>query len=180
MDIINFTLLEYMNQPPEVIESYLIALRYLKPKETEIELIQMKFEDVEFIKQEIDSTGDKALIEIIAKVQNCTEKKVLDFKILDFFGFLNSVREQLKRIYKAEESLIPSDVDFKFEAVNGSERLAKFGVLNTLESLSNGDATKYPYFLNLPYAEVFAIMLMRKEASDIRKEMKEIKTTKND
>lgn len=181
MEIENFTLFEYCNQPPEIIESYLTALQYIKPKETKRELLHMKLKHIEMIKQNIDSGEDKDLIEIVAKVQKCTKEEILDFTIIDFFGLLNSIREQLKVIVKAEENaLTPSDVDFKFEAVGGSERLAKFGIFNTLEHLSNGDATKYKYFLNLPYSEIFTILLMRKTTSEIQKEMKEIKTTKND
>jgi hypothetical protein len=177
MIIDNFKLIEYLNQPPEVIEQYLIALRYLKPKETEQQLYKMKLKEVEEIKQDIDSGEDRDLIKIVALVQNCTQEEVLDFKIIDFFGLLNSIREQIKVILTAEENAFtPSKLNVKWEMVNGAERMSKFGIYNTLESLSNGDATKYEYFMNMEYSEVFTILLMRKTASDISQEMNEIKT----
>ncbi|MGD2113429.1 MAG: hypothetical protein PVG07_00140 [Acidobacteriota bacterium] len=160
-----------------MIEQYLIALRYLKPKETEQQLYKMKLKEVEEIKQDIDSGEDRDLIKIVALVQNCTQEEVLDFKIIDFFGLLNSIREQIKVILTAEENAFtPSKLNVKWEMVNGAERMSKFGIYNTLESLSNGDATKYEYFMNMEYSEVFTILLMRKTASDISQEMNEIKT----
>ena len=177
MIIENFKLIEFINQPPEVIERTMIALRYLKPIKTKREIFHMKLKHVELIKTSINSTQDEDLIKIISKVQKCKKKEVFNIPIIEFFGILNSIRKQLEVIVKAEENALkPSEINMKWEAVNGSERKAKFGILNTLEFLSNGDRTQYQYFNNLEYSEVFAILLMIKEDSDIQKDMDKIKT----
>lgn len=181
MIIENFKLIEYLNQPPEIIEGYLIALRYLKPLETEQEVFHMTLRDVEFIKNSIDSGEDRVLIEIISKVQKCTEEEVLDLPIINFFGLLNSVRKQLKVILTAEENaLTPSEVNVKWEAVEGTQRMSRFGIYNTLESLSGGDALKYKLYMKMSYSEVFTILFMRKTASDLQREMNSIKLKKDE
>lgn len=177
MIIENFKLIEYLNQPPEVIEKYLIALRYVKPGETVQEIYHMKLKHVEMIKNTIDSGEDTDLIEIVSKVQKCTKEDVLDIPIIEFFSLLNSIRKQLKVILTAEDNaLSPSEINVKWEMVEGTERMSKFGIYNTLESLSGGDALKYKQYMNMSYSEVFTILLMRKTAADIQREMNKIKT----
>ena len=177
MEIKNFKLIEYLNQPPKLIEEYLIVLRYIKPIETKQEIHFMSLRNVELIKTTIDSGNDLDLIEIISKVQNCTKEEVLDIPIIEFFGLLNSVRQQLEKIIAAEENaLTPSEVNVKFEIVDGMKRMSKFGIYNTLESLSGGDALKYEAYMNMTYSEIFTILLMRKTASDIQNEMNKLKT----
>ncbi|MCK5344572.1 MAG: hypothetical protein KAR20_14260 [Candidatus Heimdallarchaeota archaeon] len=177
MTIENFKLKEYLLQPPEVIEEYLVALRYLKPRETKREIFNMKLKHVEMIKRVLDSGNDRDLIVVVSKVQKISEEDVIDLSIIEFFGVVASVREQLKVIVTAEENgLTPTNTDFKWEAVQGSQRMSKFGIYNTLESLSGGDALKYKAYMNMNYAEVFTILLMRKTASDLQREMSQIKT----
>ena len=177
MIIENFKLIEYLNQTPEVIEKYLIALRYVKPVETKREIFHMKLKHVELIKDTINSGNDNDLVKIVSKVQKCTKEKVVDLPIIKFFGILNSIKEQLKVIIKAEEnSLTPNGVDMKYEIVEGAKRMSRFGIYNTLESLSGGDALKYKAYMNTSYSEIFTILLMRKTASDIQREMETIKT----
>jgi len=177
IEIENFKLIDLLNQEQDLIQNYVVALRYVKPKETKRDLFNMKLKHVELVKQTIDSGEDRDLIKIISKVQKCTEEEVLDFPIIEFFGLLNSIREQLNLIVTAEENaLTPSESNLKWEAVNGGERMAKFGIYNTLEMLSGGDATKYSHYMNMAYSEVFTILLMRKTASDLSHEMGKIKT----
>ena len=72
--------------------------------------------------------------------------------------------------------MTPSSLNVKWETVDGSARMAKFGIYNTLESLSGGDALKYKKYMEMEYSEVFTILLMRKTASDLQTEMNKIKT----
>jgi hypothetical protein len=99
--------------------------------------------------------------------------------IIKFFGLVNSIKNQIERIATAEEnSLTGGEVDMKWIAVNGAERMKRFGIYNTLERLSNGDRTKYKYFMNLEYSEVFTILLMMKTSEDLQREMNKIKEPK--
>lgn len=179
MEITNFKLIDFVNQEPEIIQEYMVALRYLNPLETKRKIFHMKLKHVEMIKKSLNSGNDADLIKIVGKVQKLKDKVVLDMPIIDFFGLVASIREQLKVIVQAEENgLTPSYIDPKWEAVNGSERMAKFGIYNTLDNLAGGDALKYKEYMNMNYSEVFTILLKRKEASDIQREMAAIKTGK--
>ena len=177
MEIENFKLIDFFKQTPELINKYVIILKYIPGKKTKRAIFNMKLKHVERIKQTIDSGEDHDLIVIVSKVQKITKKAVFELPIIEFFGIISSVREQMKVILAAEENgLTSSHTDFKWESVNGSERMAKFGIYNTLESLSGGDALKYKAYMNMNYSEVFTILLMRKEAADLQREMSLIKT----
>jgi hypothetical protein len=177
MIIENYTLIDFLLQPEKLIEEYIVALRYIKPVKTTCEIFHMKLKHVEMIKENIDSGNDEDLLKIVAKVQKLERSEVVKMKIIEFFGILNSIREQLKVIVAAEEnSLTPSQIDFKWEAVQGSERMAKFGIYNTLESLSGGDALKYKKYMNMNYSEIFTVLYMRKTTADLRQEMEQIKS----
>lgn len=176
MEITNFKLIDFLNQSPELIEDYVVKLRYLKPIATKQEVYHMTLKQVEMIKENIDSGNDVDLIEIVSEVQNCTKEEVLDFDIISFFGLINSIRKQLEIIIDAEErALTPSEVNIKWELVQGSEKMAKFGIYNTLEALSGGDALKYKEYMKMSYSEIFTILYMRKTAYELQKQMNEIK-----
>ena len=177
MEIENFKLIDFFKQPPELISKYITILRYIPAKKTKRAIFNMKLKHVEKIKQTINSDEDNDLIVIVSKVQKITEEAVFDLPIIEFFGIVSSIRGQMKVITAAEENgLTSSHTDFKWESVNGSERMAKFGIYNTLESLSGGDALKYKYYMNMNYYEIFTILLMRKTAADLQREMSLIKT----
>ena len=180
MNIENFKLVEFYNQPSELIERYIVALQYIKPAETKRQVFNMKLKHVELVKETLASGNDRDLIKVVAKVQKITKEEVLEMPIIEFFSIVNSIREQLKTIIKAEENaLTPSKIDFNFEAVEGSERMAKFGIYNTLEALSGGDALKCQKYMNMEFAEIFTVLYMRKTSSDIREEMQEIEKIKD-
>lgn len=177
MQIENFTLLEFLQKPPELIQEYVTALNYIKPLPTRKEIFHMKLKHVEFIKKNIYSDDDGALVDVIAKVQKIEKEEVFNMKIVEFFGILNSIKAQMTKIQLAEQnSLTPTEINLKWEMVEGSERMAKFGLYNTLESLSGGDALKYKKYMQMNYSEIFTILFMRKTASDIAAEMDKIKT----
>lgn len=176
MKLKDFKLIDYFNQPPEIHEEYSIVLRYLNPRKTKRQIIRMKLKHVNFIRDAMTLESGKDLIKVVSIVQEMPEKKVLDLGIIEFFGLMASIRQQLSIIAAAEEKLTPSYTDAKWQAVNGSERMAKFGIYNTLESLSGGDVLKYEGCMNMEYAEVFTILLMRKTQADLQYEMNQIKS----
>ena len=178
-NIENFTLIEFATKPKELIEEYLIALRYVPARKTKKQLFHMKLKHVEMIKQNINSSEDVDLIKIVAKVQEVKKENIYKLKIIEFFGLLNSIRDQLKQIIEAETTGLTSEnIDYKWEMVEGSQRMSKFGIYNTLENLSGGDILKYKEIKNLKYSEVFMVLLMKKTASDIRADMAKIKDHK--
>lgn len=201
-EIINYKLKDFFKQKRELIEEYLQYLIHLEPIDTINEIFHLSLKDVETIKQLIQSSKDIDLIELLCIVQGYDEiklpnwlkklnikyitnwvknsrySKVMNLRIVEVYGLINSVKKQLEQINSAEINSLQSDVtNFKWEAVNGSERLKKFGIYNTLESLSNGDITKWNQIMEMPYSEVFTKLLMNKINGELQNEMNQIKTT---
>jgi len=177
MEIENFKLIDFFNQNRSLIDNYVVALRYVKPIKTKREVFQMKMKHVELIKQTIGSGNDRDLIKIVSKVQKCSEDEVLEMQIIQFFGIINSIKEQLMTIVRAEENgLTPSDVNMKWEQVGGSERMEKFGIINTLDKLTGKKPHLHKVYLNMKYSEIFTILLKWKTEAEIQKEMNQIKT----
>ncbi len=175
-EIENFKLKEFVTKPQDLIEEYLTILRYIKSTKTENDIFHMRLRDVENLKKWMEGDSDEDLLSAIALVQGCSEDEVQDYDIIKFFGVINSIKEQLDTIYSAEVGMMAGGyVNKKWEIVNGAERMAKFGIYNTLESLSGGDVTKYNTILDMKYSEVFTIIAMRKTASDLQYEMEQIK-----
>jgi hypothetical protein len=166
-----------MNQPREVVEKYLIILRHINTVETKRQLFNMKLKHVEFVKNNMNSNDDKDMIEIVSKVQKCTNEEALDIPIIEFFGLLNSIRKQLEIIMTAEENaLVSSKVNIKWEMVEGSQRMSKFGIYNTLDKLTHKKPHLYKLYMNMIYSEIFTILLKWKTEEEIQEEMNNIKT----
>jgi hypothetical protein len=179
-EIKNYKLVDFFKQPLELILDYVDILQHIEPVPTKNEVFHLKLKDVEFIKENILSDDDEALVEIIALVQGMEIKEMMKMEVVEFFGLFNSVKEQLITINKAEaSSLVSTNTNFKWEAVNGSERLSKFGIYNTLETLSGGDILKWNQIMEIPYSDVFTKLLMNKTNNDLQEEMNQIKELKN-
>jgi hypothetical protein len=177
MNIKNYKLKDFLVRNSKVIEEYIKVLRYVPSRETEKEVFHMKFKHVENIKENLNSNQDGELIKIISKVQGCEIEDVFEMPIIKFFGLVASVREQLDIILDAEERSLSSDtLNFKWEAVNGSERMSKFGLYNTLDILSEGDGLRHEEWLNEKYSKCFTVLLMKKTQKDLMREMDAIKT----
>ncbi len=176
MEIENFKLKEFYTQSKQLINEYIHLFQYLKPLITKKEVLHLKLKHVEFIKTNLYSDNDENLIKIISLVQKIKKKEVYEMPIIEFFRLILSVKKQIKQISDAEQSsLTPDEINIKWEMVGGSEKMRKFGIYNTLEHLANGDILKYKEILNLPYSEVFTVLLMKKTASELSRKMDKIK-----
>lgn len=176
MIIENFKLKDFLKQDAKLIKKYVVALQFLPSVQTNREIFHLKLKYVEFIKKNINSVNDETLIEIIAIVQGIRKGRVYELPIIKFFAIAASAREQIERISRAEEtSLAPSEMNLKWIAVDGDKKMSKFGIYNTLEALSGGDALKYKDYMDMEYSEVFTILYMRKTAAELQKEMDAIK-----
>jgi len=170
--ITNYKLKDFLHQSNELREEYTNLLRYSKPKETKNELYKMKLRDVDFIKTTFSNGTDENIIKIVSLVQGISEKAVLNMKITEFFSLVICIGEQIERIIRNEQKVLTSkNPNFKWEAVQGSEKMAKFGIYNTLENLSGGDITKYEYIMDMSYDEVFTILYMKRLKEDLIEEM---------
>ena len=70
------------------------------------------------------------------------------------------------------------DIDPIMFEVNASERLGRFGVLNVINSLADGDITKWNDILKLPYTTVFTKLKMDKERAAINRDIQAIQKRK--
>lgn len=179
MEIENYKLKDFLRKDRSIIERYVVALQYLNPEDTAREVFHMKLKHVEFIKKNLYSGNDEGLVKIVAKVQRIKIKEVYEMRIVEFFSIISSVKKQIDIILRAENSsLSPNEVNYKWEMVEGEKKMAKFGIYNTLESLSGGDALKYKLYMEMEYSEIFTILYMRKTAAELQREMDKIKTEK--
>ncbi|OCK42536.1 hypothetical protein BA195_10190 [Tenacibaculum soleae] len=178
--ITNFKLKEFYKQPIELIEDYVNILKNLEPQQTKNQVIHLKLKDVEFIKQNLTSENDGDLISIISMVQGIKNSEVLHLDVIQVFSLINSIKEQIQKINRAElSSLSVDNTNIKWESVNGSERIAKFGIYNTIDNLAKGDILKWNAIFELPYSDVFMKLLMDKTNNDLQKEMEQIKSINN-
>lgn len=176
MEIKDYSLEEYLQLNKEEAELYNVIISALPIVKTKKMVMHLKFKHVERLKSALNTGDDEELIKTIARLEGAKPKDVLKFTFIRFFGLLKSVTEQIEQIVRAEEnSLIPNRPNVKWELVKGGERMAKFGMYNTLEKLSGGDATKYEKYLNMKYSLIFTILAMRTEAENIAHEMEQIK-----
>jgi len=175
-EIENFKLGEFLSKEASLIEQYISVLQYAKPVETKRRVFNMKLKEVEDIKKTIFGVNDSEIMRVVGLVQGVDSKGVRALTIIEFFGLINSIKSQVEEIVSAESSsLSPKHTNIKWEAVNGSERMAKFGIYNTLEILSGGDILKYEAIMNLEYADVFTVLKMKRTQEDLRHEMEQIK-----
>jgi len=174
----NYRLKDFLTKDRELIAEYMNVLQFTAPVFTKKKVFHLKLKQVEFIKQNLNSNDDKAIIKIISIVQKCKKKEILKMPIVKFFGLYNSVKEQIEKISNAEQNSLTTEItNIKWEAVNGSERMQKYAIYNTLDALAEGDILKYNKIMNLPYSEVFTKLLMEKEKKALQDEMNAIKTT---
>ena len=104
------------------------------------------------------------------------EKRYIErFTITQFYGIINYIKEQLEFITNIEmNELNDDDEDIDLISVNANERMGRFGVVNTIDSLANGDITKWDEIQKMQYSTVFTKLKMDKEKNKIQKEISEL------
>ncbi|MCG2611513.1 hypothetical protein LZZ90_08330 [Flavobacterium sp. SM15] len=122
----------------------------------------------------------ESVIEGMKLVTGLSEKQIFDFTITKFYGIINHIQKELIDISNMEiDALSDDSFDINLESVNAKGRMAKFGVLNIIDSLAKEDVTKWIEIEKLPYMTVFSKLLMDKEKANIQKELDEIQKRKN-
>jgi hypothetical protein len=174
-EIINYKLKDFLRQPEELVEQYNKLLKNLEPIPTANRIVDLKLKEVEFIKQNINNQDE--LPTIFSYVEGVDEKGLMNMKILTFYGLYNSILKQLEAVLASENThLVSIHSDYKWEAVEGSKRLSKLGILPMVDNLAGGDILKYEDILELPYMTVFKKLMLDILKSDIQKDMEKIKT----
>lgn len=185
----NYTLSELYRLPEiesdktvEEIEAILSrygAMAEFMPKlKTKRDLFSMTLREVDQVKTILSSedTTEEEIFSLVELFQGIKagKAKYLDFQ--RFYGYLNHIREQVRLLYEREDAIFNTgEIDKKWMAVNGSERMGVYGIYNTLDELSNGDITKYDAIMDMEYSEIFTILAMRRTKTQLQKEMHNLK-----
>src|SRR5690606_5380563 len=125
-ELINYTIKEFMSQDNKLVLEYMAYLSLLRPGQTVKEVFYMTLKEVQDIRDYMTTGTINSLIEVIALVEKKKLSQFLKMTIMDFFPLINSVVKQLEQIGRAEQiKLVSKQTNLKWEAVNGSERLAE-------------------------------------------------------
>lgn len=171
----NYSLKEFLQQDADLINSYLLYLKYLTPIPTKEELFHTAtLKQIDDLKT-TQLKDFEILITVLACLQKTTVEEIYKLKILEFYPLLLSLTSQFETILEQEKALIPKHTNKKWEQVGGSKIMSKYGIYNTLDSLAKGDILKWKSIYELPYSEVFTKLLMEKDISDLQHEMTLIK-----
>ena len=82
--ITNYKLRHFLKQSPDIINKYVVVLRYLKPIDTKKQIVNMTFKEVEELRGMTSLNDDRELIKMVEMVQGIKPKKI--FKRFLFFS----------------------------------------------------------------------------------------------
>lgn len=173
----DYTLKEFAMQPEELQAEYTRLLSFSEPLETNKTIWDLKLKHIDRLKTS-ELQDFEVIVKTIAKMQGVPASKIWSSRITVFFRLFNSLKEQLEGLVNAENALVPAHSNTKWEIVEGSKRMQKFGIYNTLIPLAKQLNTTIKGVNNMVYAEVFTILLRDKTLSDLQHEMNDIKLPK--
>ena len=196
--IINYKLKHFLQlQNVETINQYLTVLEHLQPisevanpakkwynrqpKLIKIPPVKsLTFGEVTNIRQYMNEGTIEGVIEGVSIVTKIKKKLIYNFTIVPFYGIINSITQQLIELANMEYNELHSDDDdiVMIEA-QASERMAKYGTLNIIDSLAEGDILRWKEIEKLPYMVVFTKLMMDKTRADIMKDVRKIQERKN-
>lgn len=141
---------------------------------------ELSFGDVTMIRSYFNEGTIEGVIKSVKLCSNLTENQILNLPITKFYGIINFMKEDLIQLSNMETNELSDDksFDINLEAVNANGRMARFGVLNTIDSLAKEDILRWEEIEKLPYMTVFTKLLMDKEKADIQRELAEMQKRK--
>lgn len=191
--ITNYKMKDFLKLDDEVlITNYLVVLDNLNPIKTvtkpianerkkTLEIINIQsvnslsFGEVTNIRRVFNNPTIEEIFECVGNVTGLEEKDILNFTIIDFYGIISSIKHDILEISNMESNeLYSDDFDIGLVTVRANERMSRFGILNTINSLAGDDVTKWEAIEKLPYMVVFTKMIMDKERADIQRELAEL------
>lgn len=97
-------------------------------------------------------------------------------KWYEVFKMFNHITKEMKLISEKEKVLsYEPDGD---QLAAGVERLGKFGIFATVDTLADGDPTRYPEIENIPYKIIFSKLYYDREKAEYIKNLQGIKSKK--
>lgn len=151
------------------------------PKTLEIKLVEdLSFADVTNLRFAFNSNDIEKVIDCVVLVTGLKKNQILSFTITTFYGIINGITQELLDISHREiNELTDENVDPLLESIKAYERMSRFGILNTIDSLAKEDILKWQEIEKLPYHIVFTKLKMDKERNEIQRELQEIQKKKN-
>ena len=131
------------------------------------DFMDLKFKDVEFIKQTIQNTKDKDIFKCLKIVFGI--KDFDNMRVYEFYKAWNYIIDQIKIILESEKSL---HTEPSHRLVNaGVERLSIFGALNILDDIGQRYGVPPQKVENWSYGLIFSISLKMKYEADIQRNL---------
>lgn len=167
-------------QPVRDINNPLSKWYNRKPKKIAVSPVKsLTFGQVTTIRESISNPTIDDILETVHLVTGQPIKELLQFTIVPFYSIINTIKADLIEITNMEiNELTTDDFDIDSETVNASERMARFGALNPINSLAGDDITKWKEIENMPYMTVFTKLLMDKVKADIQRDITELQKKK--
>jgi hypothetical protein len=189
----NYKLIDFIQVKDEtLLQDYLVVLELLeplkvinnpiykwykrKPKTLDIKAVKdLSFGDVATIRSNFSEASIENIIEAVQMVVDISAKAILNITIIEFYGIINYIKSELIEITNMEINELSDDsFDINVEAVNAKERMGKYGVLNTIDSLAKEDILRWVEIEKLPYMTVFTKLRMDNEKAKIAQEIAEL------
>lgn len=140
----------------------------------------LSFSEVITLRNLLNDGSIEAIIEAVSIVTKLPIESVWNFTIVPFYSILNGIVSQLIEIGNMEQNgLYSEDDDVVMIEAQANERMSKFGILNTIDSLASGDVLRWKEIEKLPYMVVFTKLMMEKTKSEIMQDVKAIQQRKN-
>lgn len=172
----NFKLSKFLEQSAELVTEYIDYLVWITPEPTEHEIFYLTLREVQELKDLMQAGTIDDIIKCVEIAEGKTFEDLRSMRILQFFAKVNSIKEQMKAILNAEQTLTSKHLNIKWETVGGAEKMAKYGIYNTLDILAGGDFLKWEQVLDKIFADVFVKLSKEATMNDLNKDMELIKT----
>jgi len=163
-------LLEILNPATEIVDP---KFRIGKSKKIKLKRVRdLLFGQVTNIRTNLSIPTIESMIEMIMLVTGLKKKECYSIRILDFYAVLAAITAQIIELSDMEANELGSEESDLDEAL-ANERMAKFGILNIINSLAGDNILRWSEIEKLPYMVVFTKLKMDKEKSAIQKQMME-------
>lgn len=133
------------------------------------ELSSLSFGEVNNVRDYLNYPTPESLAEIVNLITGLSMEQAFQIPIIEFYSIINTVNAEANVLATMESNELSGDIDADWIMADGSQKMSKFGVLNTIDALANGDITKWELIENLPYWTVITKLRMNKEMAGIQK-----------
>lgn len=176
MQIKNYTFEDFIKMDQDTVDEYMVILRNIKNVDTDTKVNQLTLKEVDDLKKGQLNPTNNNLIAMVAMVQSIEEDVAMKLPIVSFIPIYLSIVEQLEHLVNGEQQLVPAHTNLKWEMVEGSVKMGKFGLFNTTISLAEQFNTTPQEIEKWKYSYVFTILLHNTVKGNLQYEMSKIKT----